>query len=221
MLAKTLMIQDFPVISLNDTSDKLSEIAFDYDVFHIPVNENDKCLGVLPFDILGDLDILDDRKLFDFREDILPISINENHYIFDAFSPIIDHELTALPVVSEAGEFRGIVRPIEIVRYFQNTVSISENGAFITLRVSSRDYNLQEMARIVESNNAKILSLHIDRAIDADTLLVTIKINRRILTHILATFDRFGYTYVAHSADEDRDNDLDDRYNLLMKMLNI
>lgn len=221
MLAKTLMIQDFPTISINDYSEKLSEIAFDYDVFHIPVNEKGKCLGLIPFDILGDLDILDDRKLSTFREDILPITINQNDYIFNAFKPISEHELTAIPVVDESGKFKGILRSIEIVTYFQNTVSLSENGAFITLQVSSRDYNLQEMARIVESNNAKILSLHIDRATDVDTLLVTIKINRRIITHILATFDRFGYIYVAHSADEDRNNDLEDRYNLLMKMLNI
>ncbi|MCB0735951.1 MAG: CBS domain-containing protein [Bacteroidetes bacterium] len=215
------MIQDFPIIKESDNIDRVSEVAFEFDVFHVPIVKGEKYVGLLPFDILSELDILEDKKILEFRNDLLPISIKESDFVFSAIKPIADMELTLMPVVDENEKLIGVIRNIDIIKYLSQTISLSEPGSFITLMVNQRDYNLQEISRIVESNNAKVLSLYLEPTNETDEMLVTLKIDRKIISHILATFNRFGYQYLAHSGFEEHNNDLLDRYRLLMKMMNI
>lgn len=220
MLARNIMLKEFPSLTLQDHTEQLSELAFEYDIFHVPIVHKGRYLGLFAFDLLNDLDILEDKTLEHYQGDLILTSVQETDYIFDTFKAISDRELTAIAVVNQEMEFTGLIRTIDVIKYLTKTLSLQEDGAFITLEMDSRDYNLQEIARIVESNNAKILSLHLDEA-PKQKLWVTIKVNRTGLTHIIATFERFDYLMLGHSGELGRNDALLDRYELLMKMLNI
>ncbi len=68
----------------------------------------------------------------------------------------------------------------------------SENSLII-LEVPIKDYTLTEIARIVESNNAHILSLSVFPISGGSDLLISLKLDISDLTAILRSFERFNY----------------------------
>ena len=87
--------------------------------------------------------------------------------------------------------------------------------------LSGKDYSMVEIARIVESNDAKILGSFITRSYDDNKFELTIKINKENVQDIIQTFERFEYDITASYDQSSSEDDLQDRYNNLMKYLNI
>ncbi|HJN06150.1 MAG TPA: CBS domain-containing protein, partial [Bacteroidales bacterium] len=99
--------------------------------------------------------------------------------------------------------------------------SVDYPGGVIVLEVSVNDYSLTEIANIVESNDAKVLSSYILSKVNSTKLEVIIKVSKLELGSILQTFERFGYQVNA-SFEEDVDLDeLKDNYDSLINYLNI
>ena len=86
---------------------------------------------------------------------------------------------------------------------------------------NKRDYSLAEIARLVESENASILSSFISSRPDSSKLEVTLKLNRREIKHIVATFERFEYVVKASFQESDYMDSLMERYDSLMNYLSV
>ncbi|MBI1182961.1 CBS domain-containing protein [bacterium] len=221
MLVQSIMIRDLMPLTIDSTTRQAEIQVFDLNIFHVPVTNEGKLLGVLSFDTLTEEDIQNDIALGRFIEDFKQISIPNTSFVFDVLKVFVETGFSALPVIDENSNLLGVLRTMDVVNYLSRTLSINNPGAFITLQLGQNDYNLQEISRIVESNNARILSLHFEPVSEEGVLICTLKINQRDLSHILATFDRFNYKYLAHSSVSEHDDGLQERYNLLMKYLNI
>ncbi len=83
------------------------------------------------------------------------------------------------------------------------------------------DYSLAEIAQIVESNNAKILSSYITSGPDSTEMEVTLKINKSNLDAILRTFERYEYNVTASYQKSKYQDDLKNRYDELMNYLKL
>ena len=96
-----------------------------------------------------------------------------------------------------------------------------EEGGIITLSMAVKDFQLSEIARIVESNNAAILSYysHIDQA--NSEVEVTIKLNTTELSAIIAAFERYQYNVEDVYNDENYNENVKDNYDALMKYLDV
>ena len=79
---------------------------------------------------------------------------------------------------------------------------------------------MSEIARIIESNNAKILSSYITSESEMEYIEVTIKLNKINITSIVKDFERFNYIISASYNKIDQNIDLTDRYESLMRFLN-
>ncbi|MDR1742803.1 MAG: hypothetical protein LBR48_03160 [Dysgonamonadaceae bacterium] len=76
-------------------------------------------------------------------------------------------------------------------------VQLSEmENSLIIIEVPFKDYMLTEIARIVENNNAHVLSLTVLPVGDDSTLLVSVKLDIPDITAALRSFERFGYKVV-------------------------
>jgi hypothetical protein len=95
-------------------------------------------------------------------------------------------------------------------------------GGLIVLEIRSNDYVLSEIARIVESNDAKILMLKVRPLPGTTHFEITLHLNRPDIASILQAFDRYNY-YVRYSWSplEKERMDLKERYDALMNYLNI
>lgn len=100
-------------------------------------------------------------------------------------------------------------------------LSESENSLII-LEVSAKDYKLTEIARLIESNNAHILSLAVMPLTDGSSLLISIKLDVSDLTPVLRSFERFDYKVIYYYMKEGEINDKQrDRLNELLYYLDM
>ncbi|MFO7826131.1 MAG: cbs domain containing protein, partial [Cyclobacterium sp.] len=84
------------------------------------------------------------------------------------------------------------------------------------------DYSLYDIARVVESENAKVLSSFISNdPLDDSKIKVTLKIDQQELRHIKATLERFGYKIIDHYEEEGGINSEQDRLGNLLRFLDI
>ena len=80
---------------------------------------------------------------------------------------------------------------------------------------------MAQIAQIVESNNAKILSSYIMSPSDSSKLEVTLKINQIELDRIIRTFERYDYVIKASFQKSSGDEDVQFKYDALMNYLNL
>ena len=75
-------------------------------------------------------------------------------------------------------------------------------NSLIILEVPLTDYTLTEIARIVESNNAHIMSLIVMPISGGEFLLVSLKLDMDDVTVLLRSFERFNYNVVYYFMKE-------------------
>ena len=100
------------------------------------------------------------------------------------------------------------------------SATIQSVGGVIVLEMNNNDYSLTEIASIVESNDAKILSSYIISKPASTNIEVTIKLNKQDITAIIKDFERRDYKVSASYKEEETDGDFLARYESLMRFLN-
>jgi hypothetical protein len=97
-----------------------------------------------------------------------------------------------------------------------------EQSCVIQLEMGAYDYSLSEIARIVEEEDAKILSLSVDPIEeDPGRIMVHILVNKAECGGIIQSFYRYHYNVVNTYSSPDENHDLYDRYSHLMRYLNV
>ena len=98
---------------------------------------------------------------------------------------------------------------------------VHEPGSIVILEMNTRDYSLSQISQIVEGNDAKILSMHINAHRDSTKIEVTLKINKEELAPILQSFGRYNYTVKATFHQNNLNVDLKKRFEEFIHFLNI
>ena len=144
-----------------------------------------------------------------------------NIYLILSIS-LAKQDISLIPVVGD-GTYIGSIRKQDIISFLGNGFSFSFPGSIIELGVLKRNYSLAEISQIVESENAKILSVFIPETTSEESKLkVILKINKNDISKIIAGFERYEYEINAsYTENNDLDDFLKDRYDSLMRYLNI
>lgn len=221
MIAKDLILDGNISLNVKQTVNEAREYFLEQCMCHIPiVNDEDLLVGSLPVEVVFD-EPDPEKQIAQFKDDLNLGYVDEELHLINIFEVAARFELTAVPVTDTANKFIGVIPISSLLSQFANFYSFKEPGGIFTLETNLKNYDLSEISRIIESNNAKILSLFTHSGEDNHTLFVTIKVNLIEVKHIRATFERFKYKIEVHQAFDRKANDLQDRYNLLMKYLNI
>jgi hypothetical protein len=132
-----------------------------------------------------------------------------------------DHKLTVIPVVNAQDDYLGLITLEELIQFYARSFSFSEPGGIIVLELQQPDYSLAEIARIVESENASVLSSFLTQDEVSKQMYVTIKTNQKDNQHLQATLERFGYTIKASFTEEGYFESLQDHYDAFLHYLNV
>ena len=124
-----------------------------------------------------------------------------------------------MPILDKDEKYIGCTNIFELMTTIANTASIKEKGGILVLEINQSDYSMSQIAQIVESNNAKILSSTILSDPSSTNMDVTLKINQEDLTHIIRTFERYDYAVKAEYQNGMGSDDLKRRYDALMNYL--
>jgi acetoin utilization protein AcuB len=193
LLSAEIINDLIPPLKTSDSGDRALSLMEDFKISHIPIVNDTEFLGLISED-----DIIEMPDTF---EPISTISINFHkpyvhdwQHIYDVMKLMSDMKLSVVPVLDEHDQYLGIISVNTMVDYFARITSLESQGAVIVIEVDTRNYLLSEIARIVESNDAHILSSYIDSDRDSTKIKVTIKVDKEDVGGIVQTFQRFNYT---------------------------
>ena len=220
MIAKDLITEEIPPLVHTDTGEKALSWMEEFKVSHLPVLKNGNFVGVISeSDILDKLDL--DETLDLLFQHLPRPYVLENDHIYQVISKISEFKLSVIPVLSEKEEYLGCTSVQHLLTLIANTGSIKENGGILVLEMARTDYSMSQIAQIVESNDAKILSSYVMSSPDSTNIEVTLKINKIELDRIIRTFERYDYVIKATFQKSNLDDDLKFRYDALMNFLNL
>ncbi len=221
MVANDLISPNFPHLKPDTTIEEARELFTENCLCHMAVVGEERVEGILPAEIIMSLAPGKRGTVMDLRPDFVLATAAANLHALDVFEIVGRMELSALPVTDDNFSYMGTIATPELMSRISSLHSFSQHGGIIRLSMGSHDYNLSEISRIVESNNAKIILVYMDYMEAAETIKVTLKLNTVDIPRIIATFERFNYNVDFYSPSVDQNNELKDRYDLLMKMLDI
>lgn len=220
MIAKELISDGILPLKTSDTGKTALSWMEDLRLLHLPLVENGKLLGLVSeFDIYA-------FNRFDEEMGSHSLSLHKPYvydyqHIYDVLKLVQLHRLSLVPVVDTEEQYLGSITLQTLLEHFALSLSVNEPGGIIVLGMNVHDYVLSEIARIVESNDTKILSLIVQTELDSTRLQLTLKLNKRDIASVLQTFNRFNYNVLASFGAEDDFDDLKERYESLMTYLRI
>lgn len=191
----------------------------EYKVSHLPIVDGTQFIGLLA-----------EKDIFDIENPESPLGTNNpflkktyaklDQHIYEIIKLISAEHLSLIPVLDATDKYVGVITPATIVERFSTYTAVDQPGGIIVLNVNTRDYLASQIVQIVESNDAKVLSLFVSSQPDSTSMDVTVKVNKQDISGILQTFQRYGYDIKASWLDEN-DDYLQDRFDSLMNFLSI
>ncbi len=221
MLVKYLINDSVIPLRTSDTAVTALSLMEDLRVSHLPIVNNKNFLG-----LISDTDIYDlnkpDEPLGNHKLSLIRPYLLYSQHFYDAIKLVAEQKLTIIPVLDNNNNYLGCITLFGLTEKMAKIISFDQPGGIIVIQVNSIDYSLSEISRIVESNDAKILSSYITSFEDTTKFEVTIKVNKIDISPIIQTFNRYDYIITATFSEEsDYDDLLNDRYNQLMKYLDL
>ena len=220
MKAIELIQNDIPPVRINETIEKALNWMDEFKLNHIPVVNETEYVGLLSDDMVYDYNHLKD-PISNINFLGKQQSILENAHFFQVMSLISSYKLSVVPVCDEQRNYKGSISTKKLINVFSKQSGFNSSGAVITLLVNDFDYQLSQIAQIIESNDAKILSLYSENLESNNQFKLTIKISDGKLGAVLQTFSRYDYTVQDVFSDDEINNQSKQRYDHLMKYLNV
>ncbi|MEX0882359.1 MAG: CBS domain-containing protein [Cyclobacteriaceae bacterium] len=148
--------------------------------------------------------------------------VQRGKHIYEVLRVSSENQISMVAVLDREMKYLGVVTVEDAITAFTDTISIQSQGGVMILSMFMTDYSLYDIARIVESENAKILSSLISNdPLDDSKIKVTLKIDKTELRHIKATLERFGYKVLDHYQEEGGISSEQDRLGNLLRFLDI
>ncbi len=221
MVAKDLISEVIPSLKTSDLGQTALNWMEIFRISHLPIVNN--------LDFLG---LISDVDIYDMNQPAEPIGnhaltlikpyVTSHQHIFEVIGIASRLKLSVVPVLDANNHYKGVITTSDLIRHMAGISSLDQPGGIIVLEIVERDYSLSQIAQIVESNNAKVLSMYITSPTDSTRLEVTLKLNTGDILSVIKTFERYNYvikTWV--TTDDSMESFYSERFDLLMKYLNM
>lgn len=220
MIAAELISDIVVPLKTSDTVDTAISMMAEFKVSHLPVVNNNAYIALVSEDdLLSDVDL--DSPVGNIKLTLPRLMINDYQHIYDVIRMMSEHSLSLLAVVDAEENYLGAISLESLATNMSKMAAVNQPGSIIVLEMTQNDYSLSEIAQIIESNDAKILSMYITAQIDSTIMDVILKINKQDLNAITQTFHRYNYSIKASYGEEEDPEDLRDRFDSLMNYLNV
>lgn len=221
MVAKDLISEIIPSLKTSDTGQTALNWMEIFRISHLPIVNNQDFLG-----LISDADIFDmnqpEEPIGNHKLTLLKPYVTAEQHLFEVIGLAAKLKLTVVPVLEISGQYKGVITINDLIKNIAGISSMDQPGGIIVLDLLDRDYSLTQIAQIIESDNIKVLSMYLTSPPESTKLEVTLKVNSNDLASVIRTFERYKYdvkTWI--SSDDTLDRFYSERFDLLMKYLNI
>ena len=220
MFARELVTEGIMPVDNNDSGESAILRMHEYNVNQLPVTDEDKYIGIISLDEIVSLKKLSD-PVRDIQSTLRRPYVHDYTHLFEVMKTAMEYNVKVVPVLNKDEKYIGVITAESCLRAFAKLQSVTSEGGIIMLSVPVKDFQLSEIARIVESNNANILAFY--SQIDAETAImdITLKVNTTELSAIISSFERYEYEVKGVYKDENYDEEVKDRYDALMRYLDV
>jgi acetoin utilization protein AcuB len=221
MIISELINHDIPILKPTDSVGRALNWMEENHINQLIVADSEKYIGIV------------DEELLDEYEEELPLAhvmmqyseiyLFDSQHIYQALAYLSKYQLKIIGVLDENQRFVGVVTATEIYNKFSELLGTQENGAILVISIKNRDYSLAEISRLIEIENAKIISSYFSENFQLDNheSFLTLKLNTTNISPIVNTLERFGYSIASAYAHQPIENIEQERYDLLMRYLSI
>lgn len=220
MIAQNLISDSVTPLKTSDTGSVALKLMEEFKVKHLPIVNNEQFLG-----IIAETDIVEhnsfDDAIGNHKLSLTGAFVLNDKHIFEIIKTAGSFNLSLIPVVSEDNTYLGVILLQNLIKGFSEILSTWNPGGIIILELSSNDYSLTEIANIVESNDAKILSMYLASRPDSTKIEITLKLNKMDIGSVLQTFNRYQYVVKNSFFENEYFDNLKDRYDSFLHYLNI
>lgn len=187
----------------------------------LPVVEQAKFLGFLHDDTIYDRNqpeqLVSEMPLMGIES-----FVYTDQHIYDVLQVSREENCQIVAVLDRTMHYQGVVTMEDAISAFADSISIQSQGSVLVLSMHMSDYHLEEIARLIESENTKILSSFISSdPLDAGKIKLTLKLDKPELRFIKATLERFGYKIIDHYQESGESSSEKDRLDNLLRLLDI
>ncbi|MBC3786774.1 CBS domain-containing protein [Spirosoma utsteinense] len=221
MLASDLIDPMLPSLKLTDSVAQALDWMQEHRVGQLVLTDQGEYRGVISEELL--MDVADDeQRLSDVMRLFEQTFVYEDQHLYEIIGLILQNRMEVVAVLTEEQEFSGTISTSELLKQFAQELGVQEAGAILILNMNERDYSLTEISRLVESNNVKIISSYFSSAAYGmpDRSRLTLKLNRREITSVISTLERFGYRIEAAFANAPVESIDQERLDSLLRFLN-
>lgn len=220
MIAIQLISDEIPPLKTSDTGSLALQFMEDFKLKELPIVNNTNFLGLITE---GDIYDMDDPEMpiGAHKLSLEKAFVYQHEHVFEVIGKIAAKKLSALPVLDDKDNYLGVISLEILIEKMSELGAMKDPGGILVLNMNVNDYSLSEIARIVESNGAKILSSYIYTDAESTSMDVTIKINQTNLSAIIQTFERYNYNVLGTYHKDDLEDDLKKRYDAFLHYLNM
>lgn len=218
MLIADYLSNDFDPPQMNDSAAETLDLLSRFGLSHIPVFENAALVGMISKETLETS--AEDTPLIELKDFFEFFYITENASLFEAILYFGNHNSNILPILNPGQEYTGYLMLEDVISGLSAMPFIAEPGAIMVVEVGQKQFSISEIAKIAESNNARIIGLFVSDYHE-DKVQIAIKLIAESLSSVAQTFERFDYTVIYKFFHDSKDDLVKDRFQLLMKYLDI
>ena len=219
MIAGELLAKSFVGVQYQETARTALLSMNDQYVKHLPVLHDDSYLGMISEeDLLNNSLEVEVKALVNVENRPL---LHQTDHLFKIMGLFAEKQVTVLPVLDEKDQYIGSLLQEEIVDYYTKSFAYADPGSILVLEMNRRDYELTNIARVIESEGGKILCAFVSRSPTPEEMILTIKIDKMQIKEINDTLERMDYNIRAVYEETAYSDILQERYDALMHYLNV
>ncbi len=219
MLITDYILNDIKALTLSNTIADAKKLFSELIFTHIPIVENGHLYGLIAeSDLLGYED--DYKCINEIRFNLQSFFTYNDVVYLDLIKNFSLSEANILPVLSKNNKYLGYYELSDILHLLSSTPFLLEESNTLIVSKHKSDYSISEIAQIVESNDAKLYGIFVS-GIEADQVIVILKIYSDNINDVIHTFRRYDYQIIVGINEDEYLDDLKRRSDYLQKYLNI
>ena len=220
MIAENYIDTSSPYVTPDYTCSRALSLMDTFKMSHMPVVENDIYLGMVSEDELYDKNLFEE-KLSEFGVMKTPLVISTQH-ILDVLAVATHFSVPIVPVVNADRKYLGAITSQNLLDAVAKITNVQTKGAVLVLEMGVHDYSMSEIARIVESENAKLISSYVTEYDDSTRIDVTLVVNMAEISPVVKSLERYGYKVNTFFSGSNKIDDFyRERYEQLMNYMKI
>ena len=193
MLAADLIHPIVPSLTISEPVGLALKKMEECELTTLPVVEGGIFLGFVEDEILLEQDHLD-IQIAQVELECSACWVYADQHLYDLLRISNEQQAKWIAVIDRTQLFLGVVSVVEARTIYAESYSIQSQGAVLVVSLEMKDFQLSEIARLIESENAKVISclVHTDPS-NPQQVEITVKLDVPDGRHVKATLIRFGY----------------------------